>query len=96
LHYTIIAQGKEEVRDVSDAPAVSMGPYLVQSGQTQLLTRLSIYSQRGESCSQVRLLYMNDVALKIWMAMGKNPAVIGSLYRPPRFALLTLGVPFSK
>lgn len=96
LHYTIIAQSKDEVRDLHNAPAVSMGLYLVESGQAQFLTTLSIYSQRGESRSQVRLLYMNEVALTIWMAMGKNPAVIGLLHRPPRSALLTLGVPFSE
>lgn len=96
LHYTIIAQSEDEVRDVSNAPAVSMGLYLVDSGQTHLLATLSVYGQRGESRSQVRLLYMNEVALTIWMAMGKNPAVIGLLHRPPRSALLTFGVPFSE
>ena len=79
-----------------NAPAVSMGLYLVESGQTHLLTTLSIYSQQGESRSQIRLLYMNVVALTVWMAMGKKPTVIGSLHRPPRSALLTLGVPFSE
>jgi len=96
LHYTIIAQSENEVREVCNAPAISMGLYLVESGQTQLLTTLSIYSQRGESRSQIRLLYMNEVALTIWRAMGKHPAVIGLLHRPPRSALLTLGVPFSE
>ena len=96
LHYTIIAQSEDEVRDVSNAPAVSMGLYLFESGQTQLLTILSIYSERGESRRQVRLLYMNEIALTIWMAMGKNPTVTGLLHRPPRSALLTFGVPYSE
>jgi hypothetical protein len=49
LNYEIVAQSAEEVQDTQNAPAVSMGPYLVESGQTQLLTTISIYSERGES-----------------------------------------------
>jgi hypothetical protein len=51
--YEIVAQSAEEVQDIDNAPAVSMGPYLLKSGQTQLLTTISIYSQRGESREQV-------------------------------------------
>src|ERR1700744_6166818 len=96
LNYQIVAQSAEEVQDIQNAPAVSMGPYLIESGQTQLLTTISIYSERGESREQVRLLYMNAVALRIWKAMGKRPNLIGARHRPPRNALLTFGVPFSE
>jgi hypothetical protein len=96
LNYKIIAQSREEVQDLENSPAVSMGPYLLESGQTQLLTTVSIYSERGESSEQVRLLYMNVPALLIWHAMGKRPTLIGTQHRPPRNALLTFGVPFSE
>jgi hypothetical protein len=62
LNYEIVAQSVEEVQDTENAPAVSMGPYLIESGQTPLLATISIYSQRGESREQARLLYMNAVA----------------------------------
>jgi hypothetical protein len=96
LNYEIVAQSAEEVQDTQNAPAVSIGPYLIESGQTQLLTTISIYSQRGESRDQIRLLYMNAVALRVWKAMGKRPSLIGAQHRPPRNALLTFGVPFSE
>jgi hypothetical protein len=96
LNYRVVAQSAEEVRDTGNAPAVSMGPYLLASGQIELLTKISIYSQRGESREQVRLLYMNAEALLIWNAMGKRPCVIDAQQRPPRTALLTFGVPFSE
>ena len=96
LNYEIVAQSGYEVQDIQNAPAVSMGPYLIDSGQTQLLTTISIYARRGEAREQVRLLYMNAVALRIWKAMGKQPNVIGSLHRPPKIALLAFGVPFSE
>jgi hypothetical protein len=72
-----------------------MGPYLIESGQTQLLTTISIYSERGSSRDQVRLLYMNASAVLVWKAMGRNPTRIGAQHRPPRTALLMYGVPFS-
>jgi hypothetical protein len=96
LNYGIVAQSAQEVQDIQSAPAISMGPYLIESGQTQLLTTISIYSQRGECQDQVRLLYMNDVAFGIWKAMGKQPNLIGAQHRPPTTALLTFGVPFSE
>lgn len=96
LNYEIVAQSAEEVQDTKNAPAVSMGSYLIESGQTQLLTTISIYSERGESREQVRLLYMNAVALRVWRAMGKKPSVIGAQHRPSRTALLAFGVPFSE
>jgi hypothetical protein len=73
LNYRIIAQSESEVRDIQNAPAISMSYFITQSDQTKLLATLSIYSQRGETRDQVRLLYMNDVAFSIWKAMGKEP-----------------------
>jgi hypothetical protein len=96
LNYEIVAQSVEEVQDTQNAPAVSMGPYLIESEQTQLLTTISIYSQHGESREQIRLLYMNAVALRVWKAMGRRPSLIGAQHRPPRNALLAFGVPFSE
>lgn len=96
LNYEIIAQSVEEVRDIQNAPAVSMGPYLIKSEQVKLLTTISVYAQRGEIRDQVRLLYMNSAALLVWKAMGKQPKLIGTLHRPPKTALLVFGVPFSK
>jgi len=96
LNYEIVAQSAEEVQDTRNAPAVSMGPYLIESGQTRLLTTISIYSESGESREQVRLLYMNAVALEVWKAMGRKPSLIGRQYRPSRTALLAFGVPFSE
>jgi len=45
LNYEVVAQSAEDVKDIQNAPAVSMGPYLIDSGQTQLLTTISIYAQ---------------------------------------------------
>jgi hypothetical protein len=94
--YQIVAQSAEEVQNIENAPAVSMGPYLSNSGQTRLLTTISIYSLRGDSREQVRLLYMNAAAIRIWEQMGKAPQIIGTQVRPPSSALLTYGVPFSQ
>jgi hypothetical protein len=96
LNYQIVAQSTEEVQDIQNAPAISMGPYLIESEQVKLLTTISIYTQQGESRDQVRLLYMNSAALLIWKAMGKQPKLIGFLHRPPKTALLAFGVPFSE
>ena len=96
LNYEIVAQNADDVQNVENAPAVSMGPYLLESGQTTLLRTISIYSLRGESREQIRLLYMNGDAIRVWEAMGKAPRIIGALVRPPNTALLTFGVPFSK
>jgi hypothetical protein len=95
LNYWVIAQSELEVRDVQNAPAISMSTFISETEQTQLLTRISIYSQRGESSEEIRLLYMNEVAYSTWRAMGKDPHVIGSQHRPPTTASLTFGVPFS-
>lgn len=94
--YHIIAQSVEDVQNVENAPAISMEPYLQESGQTDLLRTLSIYSLRGENREQTRLLYMNAAAIRIWRQMGKTPTIVGSQARPPQAAILTLGVPFSE
>ena len=94
-NYQVISQSVEDVRNIENAPAVSMAPYLLESGQTNLLRTISIYSLRGESREQVRLLYMNAAAIQVWKEMGKAHKIIGAQTRPPRSALLALGVPFS-
>src|ERR1700744_6713715 len=76
MNYTMIAQSAVEVQDIENAPSVSMGPYLIASEQTQLLTNLSIYSLRGTNREQIRLLYMNATALRIWRAMGKQSRLV--------------------
>lgn len=96
LNYQIVAQSADDVQNIENAPAVSMGPYLLKSEQVPLLTTISIYSLRGESREQLRLLYMNATAIRIWREMGRCPNIIGGRIRPPRTALLTFGVPFSK
>ena len=96
LNYQVVAQSADDIQNIENAPAISMGPYLLKSGQTSLLTTISIYCHRGESREQIRLLYMNAVAMQIWKEMGKAPKIIGAQVRPSRTALLTFGVPFSK
>ena len=96
LYYQTIAQSVEDVQNVENAPAVSMGPYLLESGQIRLLTSVSVYSLRGENREQIRLLYMNAAAIQVWKEMGKTPKIIGAQVRPPRTALLAFGVPFSR
>jgi hypothetical protein len=96
INYTVIAQNADEVEEIGNAPAVSMGPYLIASDKTDLLTTLSVYSQRGNSREQIRLLYMNATALRVWRSMGKRSRLVGAEHRPPKTALLTFGVPFSE
>ncbi len=86
LNYAIVAQSAEEVRNIQNAPAISIGPYLLESEQMQMLRTISIYAQRGDSSDQVRLLYMNSVALLVWKAMGRKPKLVGAVHRPPRTA----------
>lgn len=91
-NYQIIAQSAEDVQNIENAPAVSMGPYLLKSGRTSLFMTISVYSLR----QQLRMLYMNAAAVQLWKEMGKTPTVIGARNRPPHGALLTFGVPFSE
>jgi hypothetical protein len=95
-NYRVIAQDADEVRDLQNAPAISMSHFITATDQTRLLTTLSIYSERGASEDEVRFLYMNEVAFSIWKSMGKAPTVVGSRHRPPSIALLTFGIPFSE
>jgi hypothetical protein len=95
-YYETIAQTAHELRDTENSPAISMTPHLIVSGQMALLRSISIYSERGGTPEQVRLLYMNQTALSVWRSMGKSPNAIGSQKRPPRTALLAYGVPFSE
>ena len=94
--YGTIAQTASDVQDVDNSPAISMGPYLIISGQTELLRSISIYSERGKSREQVRLLYMNAAAIGVWRAMGKRTHIIDAQKRPPRTAQLAYGVPSSE
>lgn len=96
LNYQVVVQSADEVQDVRNAPAVTMGAYLLESGQIDLLRRISVYSDRGETREQMRLLYLNAVAMKVWGEMGKAPKIIGAQFRPPHTALLIYGVPFSE
>jgi hypothetical protein len=95
-YYETIAQTAHELRDTENSPAISMTPHLIVSGQMALLRSISIYSERGGTPEQVRLLYMNQTALSVWRSMGKSPNAIGSQKRPPRTASLAYGVPFSE
>jgi hypothetical protein len=96
MNYRIIAQSASEVQNIQNAPAISMSSFITESDQAKLLRTVSIYSQRGETRDQVRLLYMNDAAFSVWKDMGKEPTVIGSQHRPPATALLAFGIPFSE
>jgi hypothetical protein len=95
-NYRVIAQSAAEVGDIQNSPSVSMGPYLIASEQTRLLTALSVYSLRGDNREKLRVLYMNATALRIWKDMGRQPTEVGSQHRPPHAAVLCFGVPFSE
>jgi hypothetical protein len=94
-NYRVIAQSADAVRDIENAPAISMSRFITATEQTKLLTTLSIYSERGTSRDEVRLLYMNEAAFSMWKAMGKAATVIAYRHRPPSTAHLAFGVPFS-
>jgi len=94
--YQIVVQSAVDVQNVENAPAVAMGPYLLESGQTSLLRTISIYSAQGDSREQIRLLYMNAPAIRLWEEMGRAPKIVGARFRPPKTALLTFGVPFTE
>jgi hypothetical protein len=96
LNYEIVVQSADELRDVQNSPAISMASYLVETGQTELLAVISIYAIPGDSREEMRFLYMNATAVRIWKAMGKQLKTIGGRYRPPRAAALAFGVPFSQ
>jgi hypothetical protein len=95
-NYTVIAQDAAEVQDIQNAPPVSMARFLVEHGRLGLLPTISIYSERGTDRGNVRLLYMNAAALRIWKEMGMHPTEIGVQHRPARTAELAFGMPYSE
>ena len=94
--YTIVAQDAIEVRDVQNAPAVSMGAFLTAIGVMNIFPTISIYTRDGYDRKHTRLLYMNAAALHVWKTMGMHPRQIGRQHRPPRSAVLAFGRPFSE
>ncbi len=96
INYVVLRQDVVAVRDPENAPAVSMGVYLVGIGEEERFRRISVYQERGDSREAVRLLYMNREALGVWRAMGRPGIEVGQRHRPPRTALLSFGVPFSE
>lgn len=95
-NYAVIRQSVREVRDPENSPSVSMAAYLVETRQEDLFRELSVYVERGTSREEIRRLYMNAVALRIWRDMGKVADVVGQRDRPPPGAELGFGVPFSE
>ncbi len=96
MSYDVLFQTVAEVADLSNAPAIAIGPYLLKTKQTRLLLVISIYAKRGDSPERLRLLYMNAPALALWREMGKAANVVDRTKRPPPSATLAFGVPFSE
>lgn len=94
--YSVIAQSRHDLDDPDNSPSISMWPYLLASAQTQRLNEISIYSEHGLTADKMRFLYLNDFALTIWREMSRSVEVLGRLYRPPRGATLSFGMPFSE
>ena len=59
-----------------------MSPYLLNSAQPRRLNHVSVYTGRGTSRYQSRLLYMNADALSVWREMGMRVTIIGESHRP--------------
>ena len=95
-NYIILAQNRNEVLVPENSPSISMWSYLVRSGLTRELNKISVYAERGTSREQTRLLYMNAHALSVWRQMCMPVTVIGEAHRPPRSAVLSFGMPFSE
>jgi hypothetical protein len=95
-NYTILTQSRNEVIVPENSPSVSMWPYLLGSAQGRRLNQISVYTERGTSRDQTRLLYMNADALRVWREMGMRLTIIGESHRPPRTAMLCFGMPFSE
>jgi hypothetical protein len=95
-NYTIVAQSRDEVMVPENSPSISMWPYLLDSAQARRLNHISVYTDRGTSRDQARLLYMNADALRVWRQMRMPLTIIGEAHRPPRTALLSFGMPFSE
>jgi hypothetical protein len=93
--YTVVAQDEVEVQDIQNAPAVSMGAFLMAVGEMNTFPTISIYTRHGYDRKHTRLLYMNRAALRVWKAMGMHPRQIGTQHRPPHSAVLAFGMPFN-
>lgn len=96
LNYTVVTQNAEEVRDIESSPAISMSRFLTDHEQMKFVPTISIYAERGTDRTQVRLLYMNAVALRVWKEMGMRPTEVGMRHRPTRTSVLVFGMPFSE
>ncbi len=96
MAYHLITQSAQEVMRPENSPARNMSDYLEKTAQSALVSTISVYSQRGETAEQLRLYYMNDVALELWRKMGHTPEVRETTKRPARKAELCFGVPFSE
>jgi len=94
-HYTIIGQSRDEIMFPDNSPSISMWPYMMNSAKTRRLNSISVYTDRGTSRDQARLLYMNPAALRLWREMGMTIAIVGETNRPPRTATLSFGMPFA-
>lgn len=95
MHYTVVSQSADDVQQSDSAPALSMARYLVRREQMGLVPQLSIYAERGTSREQLRLLYMNGLALSVWKDMGMKPHEVGTMHRPSRTSVLVFGMPYS-
>jgi hypothetical protein len=57
MNYEVVAQNTDEVENIQNAPPVSMGAYLVDSDRTQLLTTISICSERRKPRPDTVVVY---------------------------------------
>ena len=57
LSYKIVVQNVEEVQDIQNAPAISMGVYLTDSKQMHVFNTISIYAERGQVRAQALPVY---------------------------------------
>ena len=95
-NYVVVRQGVEQLRDLDNAPWVSMPVYLERVGEMERFRRISVYQTRGKTAEEARVLYMNREALAVWRAMGKAAEVVGERKRPPIGSVIAFGVPFSE
>lgn len=96
MNYVTVRQGVAELRDLDNAPWVSMPVYLEHVGEMDRFRRICVYQTRGKTAEEARLLYMNREALEVWQAMGKTAKVVGERHRPPIGSVIAFGVPFSE
>jgi hypothetical protein len=92
-NYTVVAQSLDELQN---SASLSMAPFLMEQGRVELLTKISVYAERGNTREQMRLLYMNATALSVWKELGMKPREIGVQHRPSRESQPVFGVPFSE